>query len=87
VLWRGSYTDKDSELRGIKQPTLIVWVPVDQVHPVSLGRHYKEEFPNNQMIELKVGAFKPEKCRHCYEACSEQVVPAIVGWLRARFAD
>merc|ERR1712039_240244 len=86
VLWCGSYTDKDNELRGVKQQTLIVWVPVDQVHPVSLGRHYKDEFPNNTMVEIKVGAFTPDKARHCYEACQDKVVPAIIGWLAARFS-
>lgn len=86
VLWQGSYTDKDGELRAVKHPTLIVWVPVDQVHPVSLGRHYKQEFPNSELTELKVGAFKPERGRHCYEAASDKVTPVIVSWLRRRMA-
>jgi len=62
----------------------IIWAPVDQVHPVSLGRHYKEEFPNSEMIEIKVGAFAPEKAHHCYESCSDKIVPAVVEWLRRR---
>lgn len=83
VLWQGSYTDHQGELRTIKQPSLVIWVPVDQVHPVSLGRHFKDELPRCKYVEVDVGKFAPEKGRHCYEACSDKVIPHIVGWLRA----
>lgn len=82
VLWQGSYTEHQGELRTIKQPTLVIWVPVDQVHPVSLGRHFKEVLPRCDYVEVNVGKFVPEKGRHCYEACSDKVLPQIIGWLR-----
>eukprot|EP00696_Hemimastix_kukwesjijk_P012132 gnl/Hemi2/25219_TR8476_c0_g1_i1.p1 gnl/Hemi2/25219_TR8476_c0_g1~~gnl/Hemi2/25219_TR8476_c0_g1_i1.p1 ORF type:complete len:214 (+),score=18.14 gnl/Hemi2/25219_TR8476_c0_g1_i1:115-756(+) len=82
VLFHGSYTDDGKTLRNIHNSTLILWVPVDQVHPVSLGRSMAAVLPRCRLQLLDCGRFHADKPLHNYESISSQITEAILSFAK-----
>lgn len=81
VLFQGSYTDEDKTLHTIKHDTLILWFPVDQVHPFALGQYFLKEIPNSKMVVMDCGRFIDWKGSWNYETFDQEIVPPIMDFI------
>ena len=59
VLFCASYTEqKKKELAMIPcKKILLMWVPIDLIHPISLGRYFHSVFPKHEYHEIDCGKY------------------------------
>mgnify|MGYP001015669440 CR=1 FL=1 len=82
TLYMPSYTEQKSELKSIKQDTFIMWVPVDQIHPVSLGRYFKKVIPKVTYAEVDVGKYRVGLEDDEYGQFSDKLLAPLLAFIR-----
>ena len=85
VLFQPSYTEqKRKELAQIVcSKIIILWIPTDLVHPVSLGRYFHEVFPKHQYHEVDCGKYvKYGEGKHQWEKHSAKILPLIKAFMK-----
>lgn len=83
LLFMASYTDSDqpARLRTIRKPTLALWFPVDQIHPISLGRYFAKTIPGCKLETIDIGFYCDEMATDMYAAYLDQVLQVVVPFI------
>lgn len=82
ILYMPSYTELKDELKTLKQETFIMWIPIDQIHPVSLGRYFRKVIPRVTYVEIDVGKNTPGIGHYEYEAQAHLLLPPVISFVR-----
>eukprot|EP01084_Bolivina_argentea_P196468 336780_1 len=85
ILFHPSYSEqKRNELNDIMcKKIIIIWIPTDLVHPISLGRYFHKVFPKHEYHELKCGNYvKYGDGKHAWEKYSDKTLPLIRNFLK-----
>ena len=85
VLFHPSYTEqKRGELAGVVcSKIILLWTPIDLIHPVALGRYFHKVLPQHEYHEVDCGKYvKGDAGKHEWEKHCDKFLPLITRFMK-----
>eukprot|EP00163_Fabomonas_tropica_P008814 TRINITY_DN18572_c0_g1_i1.p1 TRINITY_DN18572_c0_g1~~TRINITY_DN18572_c0_g1_i1.p1 ORF type:complete len:1040 (-),score=190.68 TRINITY_DN18572_c0_g1_i1:19-3138(-) len=81
VAFHPSWTADLALLNQVKTKALLLWVPVEQLHPIAMGKRMSRALPNASLVKVDCGNFTKDKPKGTYDCIAPTVIDVISKWL------